>query len=385
VRRKLRIAYILPNLESGGTEHHLLELVRRLDRSRFEPSLATTAGGGALYPEFAAAVPTSVLAGCADRGKRFRSSPSDHLRVLARLVRFLRGARPDLVHCYLPAANVLGPVAARLAGVPRVIVSKRALCGYKAGYRLLSRLEPVGNRLADIVLVNSDAVRRDVERTESGWAGKFRKVYNGVAPIPPWTPGERAAFRRREGIPEEAPVALCVSNFYPYKGHSELLDAAPAVLAAFPETRFVLVGRDAGTLEETRRRAEAGAFRGRFLFPGERADVQDFLRAADLFVHPSREEGFSNAVLEAMAAGLPVAAFAVGGVPEAVEDGVTGLLAPPRDAAALAAAVSALAGDAGRRRAMGEAGRKAASERFSIGRMTGEMSALYDSLVAGGR
>ncbi|HEY5996212.1 MAG TPA: glycosyltransferase, partial [Candidatus Deferrimicrobiaceae bacterium] len=167
-----KIAFILPNLESGGTENHVLALARGLDRSRFEPSLATTAGGGTLFGPFSDTMPVSVLDGDSASGKRFRSSPASHFRTLVKLVRFLRRSRPDIVHCYLPAANVLGPVAARIAGVPRVIVSKRAMCGYKTDYRLLSRLEPVGNRLADVVLVNSDAVRRDVERTESGWSGK---------------------------------------------------------------------------------------------------------------------------------------------------------------------------------------------------------------------
>ncbi|HEY3488887.1 MAG TPA: glycosyltransferase [Candidatus Deferrimicrobiaceae bacterium] len=381
-REPTKIAYILPNVESGGTERHVLALARSLPQERYALSLFTTAGGGWLHPEFSELMPVTVF-GDPRHGRRFRIGPLEQLRTIARLTRIFRKTRPDIVHCYLPAANVIGPVAARLAGVPRVIVSKRALCDYKARYPLLRRVEPVGNRLADVVLVNSDAVRADVERTESGWQGKFRKVYNGVAPIAPFAPAARAAFREREGIPAEARVVLAVSNFYPYKGHAELMAAAPAVLARFPETRFVLVGRDAGTLAETRRQADASGFADRFLFPGDRADVPDFLRAADLFVHPSREEGFSNAILEAMAAGLPVAAFAVGGNPEAVEDGVTGLLAPPRDAGRLADAMVTLLADAGMRATMGEAGCRATRERFSIERMVGGMTAIYDALMEG--
>jgi glycosyltransferase involved in cell wall biosynthesis len=382
--RPVKVAYILPNVESGGTERHVLALARRLDRSRFDLSLITTAGGGALYGDFAALLPVTVF-GDPGKGRRFRTGPLEHLRTIARAARLLRRDRPDIVHAYLPAANVIGPAAARLAGVPRVIVSKRALADYKRFYPFLRRVEPLGNRLADVILVNSDAVRRDVERAETQWEGKFRKIYNGVEPLGPWTSGEIEAFRIREGLPPRSPLVVCVSNFYPYKGHAELVEAAARVVRRFPDATFLLVGRDSGTLEETKSRVRERGLDGAMRFLGSRTDVPDFLRASDLFVHPSREEGFSNAVLEAMSAGLPVVAFDVGGNAEAVEHGVTGLLAPERDPAALGAAMGELLADADRRRAMGEAGRKRAAESFSLDRMVAEMEEMYGSLAGEGR
>jgi glycosyltransferase involved in cell wall biosynthesis len=113
--------------------------------------------------------------------------------------------------------------------------------------------------------------------------------------------------------------------------------------------------------------------------------VPDLLRASDLFVHPSREEGFSNAILEAMAAGLPVVACDVGGNPEAVTDGETGRMVPSRDAAAFASAIAEFLADPEKRKAMGEAGRRRAIERFSLDRMVGEMESLYESLARGVR
>ena len=382
--RPLRIVYLLPNIEAGGTERHVLLLAQRVDPSRFSLSLVTVAGGGSLRDAFAERIPVTVM-GDPARGRRFRKSYLEQLVTLTALTRLLRERKPDIVHAYLPAANVLGPVAARLAGVPRVIVSKRALADYKALFPLLRRVEPLGNRLADVILVNSDAVRRDVERTERHWAGKFRKIYNGVAPIEPWTPDEAMAFRRREGIPADALVALCVSNFYPYKGHEELVDAAARVVPAFPNVLFLLVGRDSGTMEATRARVRKRGIEGSVRIVGSRTDVPDLLRASDLFVHPSREEGFSNAILEAMAAGLPVAAFDVGGNPEAVVDGETGRLVPPRNAEAFASAVAGLLADPEKRKAMGEAGRLRVTGRFSLDRMAGEMESLYESLARGGR
>jgi len=375
-----RITYLLPNLESGGTERQLLTLGRRLDRARFSPSLVTTAGGGSLYRDFAGVMPVTVH-GDPERGKRFRSSALEHLGTIRFLVKTFRESRPDILHSSLPAANVLGPIAAKLTGVRRVIVGKRALANYKALFLLPRLVEPLGNLLSDVILVNSDAVRRDVERTERNWRGKFRKIYNGVASIDGWTEEERQAFRTREGIPAGAAVILCVSNFYPYKGHADLVEAAARVAAAVPEALFLLVGRDAGTLEECRRQARERAPEHVIRFPGGRSDVPDLIRASDLFVHPSREEGFSNAVLEAMAGGIPVVAYDVGGNPEAVRDGESGLLAPPGRPVALADAMIRLLRNPALRRTMGEKGRERATTCFSVERMVREVETLYDSLM----
>jgi glycosyltransferase involved in cell wall biosynthesis len=380
----LKIAILLPNIESGGTERHVLALARRMDHSRFDPFLATTSGGGSLFGEFSAQLPISVL-GDPQHGRQFRKTTTEQLRTVGSLIRIFRREKPDILHAYLPAANVIGPIAARLSGVPRVIVSKRSLADYKAGYPFLRQVELLGNRLADVVLVNSDAVQRDVERTERYWERKFRKIYNGVAPIPFWTKEAAEAFRQREGFPADALVVLCVSNFYPYKGHEELVEAFARIVPAFPNVILLMVGRDSGTMEATKARVRERGIEGSVRFVGSRTDVPDLLRASDLFVHPSREEGFSNAILEAMAAGLPVVACAVGGNPEAVVDRETGRLVPSRDAAAFASAVAELLADPEKRKAMGEAGRVRATERFSLDRMVGEMESLYESLARGER
>lgn len=342
----------------------------------------TTAGGGALYAEFRAAAPVTILGGTPEKSRRFRPGPATHLRAVRALAGILGKEPPEILHAYLPAANVIGPVAARLAGVRGIVVSKRGLANYKAAYPLIRRVEWLGNRLADVILVNSDAVRRDVERTERRWEGKFRKIYNGVDPIAAWTREQAGRFRLREGIAPDAPVILSVSNFYPYKGHADLVAAASRVVASCPGAVFLLAGRDAGTLEECRARVLEGGLARNFRFLGGRTDVADCIRASDLFVHPSHEEGFSNAILEAMAGGRAVVACDVGGNPEAVRDGDTGLLVPPRKPAALADAMLRLLNDPAMRRAFGEAGRRRAAEQFSMERMVEEMERLYDTLMA---
>lgn len=384
----LRVAVVLPYLAQGGTEGQVLQLVRRIDQGKFDPFIVALGGGGGLEREYRALdVPVAVFgyAGISPTCGKVWRTIGDSLRCVRRLAALLRKEKVGIVHAWLPAANFLGPLAARIAGVGRIIISKRTLSDYKARHRFTASAESSGNRLADVILVNSDAVRRDVERTERNWEGKFRKIYNGVAPIDPWTPEETRAFRRREGIPTDALVALSVSNFYPYKGHEELVESAARVAPAFPNVIFLMVGRDSGTMEATRAHVRKRGIEGSVRFLGSRSDVPDLLRASDLFVHPSREEGLSNAILEAMAAGLPVVACDVGGNPEAVVDGETGRLVPSRNATALASAVEELLTDPGKRQTMGEAGRLRAAERFSLDRMVGEMESLYESLARGRR
>ena len=376
MRSPLNIAYVITNIESGGTEKHLLSLVRRLDRSRFSPSLVTTAGGGSLFKEFSGILPVTVM-GEPYAHRQTPVGPLVHVGAIRTLAWIYRKERPDIVHAYLPAACVIGPIAARLAGVRRVIVSRRSLGNYKAKYPLLRRVEPLGYRLADVVMVNSDAVRRDVERTERFWGGKIRLVYNGIDTEMPDPAPIGDLFPELSG----GPVVTYVANLFPYKGHVDLVRAARAVVDYMPAARFLLVGRDAGEMGGVRSEIAALGLERHVLLAGLRADSVRIMAASSLVVHPSHEEGFSNTILEAMAAGKAVVATRVGGNPEAVADGETGILVPPRDPASLSGAILSLLRDPARARAMGEAGRRRVIERFPLEKMVREIESLYEDLL----
>ena len=374
-----KIAFLLPNLESGGTEKHVLTLARSLDRSRYSLSLVTTAGGGSLFREFSSIMPVTVM-GEPDVHRRIRVGPLVHIGAIRTLAGMYRREQPDIVHAYLPAACVIGPIAARIAGIGKVIVSRRSLSNYKAKFPLLRRVEPLGYLLADAVLVNSDAVRRDVEKTERFWEGKIRRIYNGIEAAPPET------LPIGQLVPElsgggEGPVITYVANLFPYKGHMDLVRAARTVVDAFPAARFVLVGRDAGAMGRVREEIARLSLAGNVFLTGPRSDAAGILAASTFAVHPSHEEGFSNVILEAMAAGKAVVATRVGGIPEAVVDGETGILVPPGAPPSLAEALLALLRKPEIAQAMGEAGRRRAVEQFSADVMVREIEALYEALV----
>lgn len=389
--RPSTVAYLLPRLEMGGTEKHVRDLAGRIDRSRFLPVVIATAGGGILEAEFVRmGVPVHILgySGFTRRPGKVVETARRSVAAIRDLARILRRRQVSILHSYLPAANVLGAVAGLIARTPRIIVSKRGLCHYKKGRPLLAFFENVANLAADTVLVNSDAVGLAVRSAERFCGRKILRIYNGIdlTPASDSDAGVAPGDRPRMGppLPPEAEVILYVANLFPYKGHLDLVEAAAVVTARFPKSHFLLAGREEGAGAQVRSRIGELGLGDRVHLLGHRDDVPGLMAAADLIVHPSHEEGFSNTILEAMAAGKAVVATDVGGIPEAVTDGFAGILVPPRSPDRLAAAMLSLLEDRARAREMGEAGRRRVQERFPIGKMVGEIEALYEVLLRGG-
>ncbi len=171
-----------------------------------------------------------------------------------------------------------------------------------------------------------------------------------------------------------------MASFQEYKGHASLIDATVQILEKFPNTKVLLVG-DGPRRSQMENKVSALALSDTIIFTGIRQDVREILPLFDLFVLPSLSEGLPVSILEAMAASKPVVATYVGGVPEAVVDGVTGLLVPPRDPTALAQAIVHLLGDPDLRQQMGQAGRERVLEHFSVERMVERTQNLYEQLL----
>ena len=242
------------------------------------------------------------------------------------------------------------------------------------------------HRLVDITIGNAHAVLRDL-RAEGVPEDKLRLVYNGIdGATLRGMMVDRDEARLQLGIASDALVLSAVGNLHVYKGHADLLQSLSLLRGRLPENWVLIVaGRDAqGSLGNLRRRANDLGLSRNVRFVGERNDVPVILSAADIHISASHHEGFPNNILEAMSAGLPVVATAVGGVPEQVIDGETGLLVPPRDHAALASTIDVLAADVDARQAMGRAGREYVTRTFRIERSVAALSKIYLAAAAPG-
>ena len=282
-----------------------------------------------------------------------------HVDDMRPLRRFFASREVDL--CVVKTHGTVRLVwATRLPGLRRpAIVCRLGDARVKRGLRsfLTHRL------LVDRFITPSRSVRDQVVATGYVRAERVAVVPNGVrVPAPDRGARERA---RRELALGDGPVLIVTSRLHESKGHAHLLAAFEPIAAGHPSAALVVVGdgKLRGALEEDARRR---GIAGRVRFTGLRSDVEDLLPAADLFVLPSLLEGLPNAVLEAMASGLPVVATDVDGVGEAVIDGVTGTLVPPADSGALGAAIEDLLADPARRRSLGAAGRARVREHFTL-------------------
>jgi glycosyltransferase involved in cell wall biosynthesis len=213
-------------------------------------------------------------------------------------------------------------------------------------------------------------------------APRVRLVWNG-APLDEFAPVSRERVRqvRRElGIDEGALVVGAIGRLNAQKGHTHLLDAAPAVVAAHPDVRFLIVG-DGDLRQPLEEQARRLGLSGRVEFAGHRTDVPDLLGAIDVLAIPSLYEGTPLTLFEAMAAGKAIVSSAVDGCAEVLEDGRTAVLVPPGDAKALAGALVDLFGDGARRRALSEAAR-AASRQYDIATCVAQMQDVYEEVLA---
>jgi glycosyltransferase involved in cell wall biosynthesis len=375
---KIKILYIIGTLDVGGTEGQLVTLATGLDRDRFEPSVVCLSTAGPYRaPLDAAGVPVFVAG---FRGFTVFGNPRQVAAQLLRLYRQVRRARPTIVHGFLFWAYILGAYVAWLARVPVFISSRRSLGHHKTrlDYRAMER---VANWTTRLVVANSEAVRQDSIGQEGLAPEMTRVIYNGLD-LARFDHLPSDPLRASLQVPAGAPLVAVVSNFIHYKGHATFLDAWARVVRRHPAAVALLVG-DGPTRAQHEARAESMGLTSSVRFLGTRTDVPEILATIDALVHPSDEEGFSNAILEAMAAGKPVVATAVGGNPEAIVEGVTGYLVPVRDAPVMAEAILRLLDDPARAREQGQAGRSRVEERFTEERMIRRYEALYAELAAG--
>ncbi len=366
-----RVLHLITELNTGGAQKALARLLAHLDRERFEPCVACLYNGDKAVAQEIRKLGIPVT----DLGMTGKA----RWDAFWRLYRLLRRERPAILHTWMYHANVPGRLLGRLAGVPVIITSRRNVDIGGTGRELINRWT---SALDDRVIAVCEVVRQAEMERAGVTAERVVTIYNGVE-VNRYTELKAATRRRTRtalGAPLEAPLLGFVGRLHPQKNVAALLAAMKQVKERFPAARLVVVG-DGELRSALEAQAQALGLQSSVIFAGQRTDVPEILAALDAFTLPSLWEGLPNAALEAMAAGLPVIATRVGGVPEVVVDEVTGLLVPPGDSNALAEAIVRLLQDPDGRQAMGQAGRERVRAHFSVERMVRETEALYEELT----
>lgn len=364
----ITVLFIIKPERGAGAEMVLVEAAKRLDPERFRVIC------GLLTPDTEGLIPARL------------ATVDFHLpglngwvwlRFFFHLCWVIYRQRIDAIHVnsYVPGNYARG--AAALMQVPIVIDHWHGFTRISRKRRLICRFL---GRFTDLSLAVSQGVRDYLVREAGLNPGKIRVVVNGVDTAAIAAARPQAEMRRDLGLPAEARVIGLVGRLDHWgKGHKELFEAMARLKVQYPLHALIVGGGRRET--EVRELAKGLGLADVVHFLGSRQDVPDLLHAMDIFVLPSYSEGLSLALLEAMAAGLPVIASRVGGNPEVVTDGVTGLLIPPKDADALAQALERLLADPVKAQAMGEKARRRVEADYSLERLGRGINVIYEELA----
>jgi glycosyltransferase involved in cell wall biosynthesis len=366
------VVYFTDTTGFGGAEQSLLNLIRGLDRSAWRPVLLHHAEPG-MEP---LAIEARKL------GVETMAVPvrSKGLRGIPPLVQQLRSLRADVFHAHLtwPLACRHGLVAAKLARVPAIVTTLHLFV--EIGYGRRCRLEQSILALGiDRHIAVSRALAARLGDTFRISAGKIQVVHNGI-PTAQFDREAEPRLRTAWSGNMQTPIVVCLARLHRQKGIVFLLQAATRV----PEAVFVVVG-DGPDREKLEAQARELRVQDRVVFLGQRDDVPDLLASCDVFVLPSLWEGLPLSILEAMAANRPVIATSVGGTPEAITNGETGLLVPPSDPIALAEAIQAVLHDPEFARGLATRGRAHVRQEFSVETMVRRITGIYEDLLDGRR
>jgi L-malate glycosyltransferase len=376
VAERKKVLWLIKELNTGGAEKLLSTALPYIDRDTFDYQIAYLFKSTRdLIPEFER---QSIPVSCLNMKNVY------DLRVIFKLVHLLRERKIDILHTHLPYVGIVGRLAAKLAGVKAIVSTEH---GLMESYHPLTRL---GNALTlplnQATIAVSQATARSVLRYKTIRPETVRIIYNAVdIGAINSIETDPDLIKKSLGIDRHSLVVGNIANIRPVKGQQYLVEAARLVLKQRPEVRFVIVGKEK-TREDLHRLEELAkhlGIRDKIIFTGFRQDALQVLRAFDVFVLSSLWEAFAIVILEAMALGKPVVATNIGGMPEAIDEGVNGFLVPPRDPEKIASRILDLLNDDALRHRMGQEGKKKVHDRFSIENMVEKVEQVYLSVMKG--
>ena len=373
-RAAWRLMYLVHSLDVGGTERLILDLVQRY---RLEAAVSVCCldrlgrWGEALKQQ-------DIPVHCLDR------QPGLDLRLVWRLGRLLRRERVTLLHCHQYTSFFYGALASVFSPATRVLFTEhgRAYPDIVSPKRKLANRALV--RLADGMTCVSNAVKQALITLEGIPAERIDIIYNGVDTQRfAMSEESRLALRMEFGIAGEDPIVGTIGRLDPVKDHRMLLQAFARVRTRVPRAHLMIAG-DGDMREPLEQSARSMGIDQAVSFLGFRSDVPRLLGLYDVFALPSRNEGMPVTILEAMSAGIPVVATAVGDNPYVVVNGVTGFICPPGDSVSFADALTSLLGDPITRQRMGHAGRERVLREFTAERMANNYRHVYEMLTRRG-
>ena len=359
----MRIGYVIWSLELGGAEQVVMRLAAGMKARGHEVAIFTLNAPGVYAPEMEAqGIPVVPM----------HKQGAYDIAVIGRLAKAIRQRRCDVVHTHLWGAGLWGRLAARLAGVPVILAHEHGMQPWRGtGHFLADRLLM---SVTDRVLFASEQVREDYLARTGAKSGRCLVLPNGVE-CAPWTE-TRAEVRAALGWAPQERIVLSVGRLSPEKGYVDLLQAFTIVSRRLPGVRLVLVG-DGEQADALRGLGAQLGLNSQIVFAGRRTDVRRWLAGADVYVQPSRREGLPLAVLEAMAAGLPVVVTRVGDLEQLTREGTLGRLVSAERPQELAEALIGVLEHVDAQRPMTEAARAMVEKFYSFGRMVQTVEDLY--------
>ena len=362
--RRIKVLHLVTSLEVGGAQHGMLLGLPRFDSDQYEHIVCSIMDRMQMASQFREA------------GVEVRSlglSRKTDIGVVLRLRALLKEIRPDVLHTYLLHGNILGRLIGRLVGVPVIIGSERTIGQARKWGRLATRLT---NPLTDAVEVNSEIGGRAIERDLGVPSEKIELVRSGLDLSVFSSASRRDELRSEFGVTADQHLIVYMGRLRTVKGVEFGIRAFATALEQLPNIRMVLTGEGDQRNFLSSLVSKLGISE-QVEFLGVRNDVPELLGAADSVLMPSLTEGFPRTAIEAMAAGKPVIATNVGGTPEAIIDGETGILVPARDSDALASAIVRLVGDSDLQARLGAAGRERAAQNYSVDKYVSRLDEMY--------
>ena len=373
-REPVRLVFVVDNMGVGGSELNAVRTAEHLDKERFDLRVVCFDVEGPVMERYRSIgvpvihMPLKTLHGI------------QTLRTGRRFAQYLRSERVQIVHSHDMYSNIFAVPWARVARTPVVVASRRWW------YSLPSTKLRLGNtmafRMSSAVLANSNQVAESVRKSDGVRQDRIRVISNFAddAAFVPLEMCDRERRRSELGVAAGELVIGCVARLVPVKDHATLLRAFVAVHNACPASKLVLVG-DGPSRDAIVKLASELAIAGSVVFAGARMDRLNYHQLFDISVLASRSEGFPNSLVEAMAAGRPVVATAVGGNLDAVIDGETGSLVPPGDVDALASALTTLVASSQLRDRLGAAGLARARSEYRAERVIASLERMYGALI----